>query len=155
MAGFDLSGNAGDSVLRSELLYRASQAEGDFVKYAVNVDYNLPYNIYSLIEYHYNGEGKSQPADYQWPRLFEGEITQLARDYLGLMFGHDLTPLVRVELRAIWNLNDRSLFFRPELHYEPQTNVLLTLGTLLFSGAAEDEFGAPHNVYFAEVKYSF
>jgi hypothetical protein len=153
--GYDLAGNLGDCAVRSELLYRNPENEKHFFKFASNIDYNFPHNIYALLEYHYNGEGKSNRDDYETSRVIRGEIQQVATEYVALLLGHDFTPLLRLENSAILNLDDMSLFLRPEIRYELRSNLLLTAAAQLYLGSETKEFGAPSNLYLAEAKYSF
>lgn len=153
--GFDIAGNLKDSAVRGEFLYREADREKDFIKFTVNADYNFPYNIHALLEYHFNGQGRRTTEAYQLDRQIRGEIQQLAKNYLALLLGHDLTPLLRIENRTIFNLDDVSFFIRPELQYEMKSNLLFTLGAQLFAGDKNDELGQPKNIYFGEVKYSF
>ncbi len=153
--GFDLQGNLKSSAIRGEFLYREARLEKDFIQFMVNADYNFPHNIYGLIEYYFNGQGRLKPADYQLDRLIRGEIQQLGKNYLAFLLGHNLTPLIRVENRFIYNLDDTSFFERPEIRYEIKPNLVLTLGTQFYLGANNDEFGRPKNLYLGEVKYSY
>ena len=107
------------------------------------------------MEYHFNGQGRRDPDDYQIDRFIRGEIQQLGKNFLALSLGYDLTSLIRFEYRTIYNLNDTSLFMRPEIQYELMSNVLLAAGSQLFVGANNDEFGRPKNLFFGEVKYSY
>lgn len=153
--GFDVSGNIKDFAVRGEFLYREAQLEKDFIKFTVNADYNFPYNIYALLEYHYNGQGRGDPKDYQVDRLIDGEIQQMGKNYVALSVGRDLTPLLRVENRTILNADDQSIFTRPEIQYEVQENMLLTGATQLFLGSNDEEFGQPKNLFILEAKYNF
>lgn len=153
--GFDIAGNLRDSAVRGEFLYREAELEKDFIKFTVNADYNFPHNVHALLEYYFNGQGRREPLDYQRDRQVRGDIQQLAKNYLALLLGYDLTPLLRIENRTIFNLDDVSLFIRPELQYEIISNLLLTAGAQLFGGDKEDELGQPKNIYFGEIKYSF
>ncbi|OGW85421.1 MAG: hypothetical protein A3A81_02915 [Omnitrophica bacterium RIFCSPLOWO2_01_FULL_45_10b] len=153
--GTDLQGNVRGSAVRGEFLFREAELEKDFFKFTVNADYNLPHNIYVLMEYHFNGQGRRDPDDYQIDRFIRGEIQQLGKNFLALSLGYDLTSLIRFEYRTIYNLNDTSLFMRPEIQYELMSNVLLAAGSQLFVGANNDEFGRPKNLFFGEVKYSY
>lgn len=155
-SGFDIAGNLKDSAVRGEFLYRhTDNDEKDFIKFTVNADYNLPKNIYALLEYHFNGLGRGNFRDYQRDLLIRGDFAQLARNYLGLLLGYDITSLLRFEHRTIFNMDDVSFYLRPELQYEVTANLLATLGAQLFLGANQDEYGAPGNLYFGEMKYNF
>ena len=154
--GWDMAGNIKDSAVRGEFLFRSPDGtEKEFIKFTLNADYNFPKNIYALLEYHFNGQGKHDERLYQRDRQLRGEIRDLARNYLALLLGHDLTPLLRFENRAIFNLDDVSFYLRPELRYELKTNLLLTAASQLYLGANRDEYGTPKNLYFTDMKYSF
>lgn len=153
--GLDLSGNLKDAAVRGEVLYREVDKEKDFLKFTLNADYNFPYNIYALLEYHFNGEGRHDTDDYQRTRFLRGEIQQLARNYLALNLGYDLTNLIRLESNLIFNLDDASLFIQPEIQYEIKRNWLLTAKAQLFAGGSQSEFGAPDHLYLGELKYSY
>jgi len=75
VAGADLRAPVRDSALRAELLYRAPE-EASFFKFTLNVDSNLPGNIYALVEYHHNGDGHRHTREYDRDRLLHGEIAQ-------------------------------------------------------------------------------
>ena len=153
--GMDAQGNLKGAGIRGEFLYREARLEKDFFKFTVNADYNFPHNIYGLLEYYFNGQGRLDPDDYQLDRFIRGEIQQLGKNYLALLVGHDLTSLIRFENRFIYNMNDTSFFERPEIRYEVMTNLLFTLGAQLYLGASEDEYGRPKNLFLGEMKYSF
>lgn len=155
VVGFDVEGNIGDSAVRGEFLFRENRDEKDFVKFTLNADYNFPHNIYALLEYHFNGQGRRDPDAYQLDRLLSGEIQQLGKNYLGLSLGHDLTPLLRFEHRMIMNLDDVSFFLRPEIQYEIRSDLMFTLAAQLFLGANVDEYGRPKNLFLGELNYSF
>ena len=153
--GLDIQGNLRESAIRGEFLYQEAELEKDFIKFTVNADYNFPKNVYGLVEYHFNSQGRRDPDDYQIDRLIRGDIYELGRQYLAGMLGYDLTDLIRFEYRVISNLHDGSFFMRPELQYEFMTNVLITIGAQLFLGSNQDEYGRPKNLFFGELKYKY
>jgi len=153
--GFDFQGNIGSTAVRGGFIYREARHEKDFIKFTVNADYNFPHNIYGLLEYHFNGQGRRNRKDYQLDRFLKGDIQQLAKNYLASMLGHNLTPLLRLEGRAIFNMDDQSFFLRPEIRYEWRPDVLFTLASQLYLGGAGEEFGRPENLYLGEMLYSF
>lgn len=153
--GFDFSGNLGGGTLRGEFIYREAELEKDFIRFTLNADYNLPHNIYVLLEYHFNGQGRRNSRDYQMDRFVRGEIQQMAKNYLAATLGYDLTPLLRFENRVIFNLDDVSFFLRPELQYELTENLVWLAALQIYLGASTDEFGMPGHLYLTELKYSF
>lgn len=154
-AGFDAAGNVKDAVVRWEFLYREARLEKDFIKFTVNAEYNFPHNVLGLLEYHFNGQGRRDPDDYQIDRQIRGELQNVGKNYLAAMLGRDMTSLIRVENRVIYNMDDTSFFIRPEVQYEFKPNWLFTAGAQFFAGGGSDEFGDPEHIYFCEVKYSF
>lgn len=153
--GFDFAGNIKDSAVRGELLFREAEGEKNYLKLTANADYNFPHNIYALLEYHFNSQGEGDPNAYQIDRLIRGDIQQVARNYAALLLGYDITPLLRFENRLILNMDDASLFIRPELQYEIGSDFLVTLASHLFLGANKDEYGRPKNLFLGELTYSF
>lgn len=153
--GMDVQGNLKEMAIRGEFLYKEANFEKDFIQFTLNADYNFPHNIYTLLEYHFNGQGRRSPDDYQRDRSVRGDILSLGRNYLGFVLGYDLHPLVRIENRTLWNMDDLSLFFRPELQYEIKRDLLLSAGSQFFVGQSVDEYGSPENLYFGEIKFNF
>ena len=153
--GFDLAGNIRDAAVRGEFLYRGVNDDPDFIQFTLNADYNFPHNIYGLIEYHFNGRGRLDHDHYELARQIRGEITQLAKNYLACVIGYDVTKLIRLENRAIYNLNDISFFVRPEIQYEVCANLLITAAAQIYIGDNRDEFGRPKNLFLLEAKFSF
>lgn len=153
--GFDLQGNIKNSAVRGEFLFREADEEKDFIKFTVNADYNFPHNIYGLLEYHFNGQGRRNRNAYQLDRFLRGDIQQMAKNYLAAMVGHNLTPLLRFENRTIFNMDDASFFVRPEFRYEWHSNLLLTLASQLYLGGPGEEYGRAENLYIGEMNYSF
>jgi hypothetical protein len=155
VAGADVRSPVGESTVRGEVLFRDPAGSGSFLKFLASADTNLPGNVYVLLEYFHNGEGKSRIDDYDWDRLLAGEVSQLARDYAAVMIGYDLTPLLRVESRAVVNLNDVSVLLRPELRYSLRNELTISAAAQLFVGRRNSEFGAAEDLYAVELKGTF
>ena len=153
--GFDFAGNVKQSVLRGELLFRKPDHGAPFTQAVINADYNFPRNIHALLEYYYNGQGGCSPSHYQFAPFIRGETQQLAQQYLGLSLGKNITPLLSVGNNTIMNLNDASLFIRPEVQYSVKNNLVLTAGMEIFAGGPRSEYGRARNIYYSELKYSF
>ncbi len=153
--GVDIQGNIKDVAVRGEMLYRESSLENDFVKFTINADYNFPHNVYGLLEYHHNGQGARSTKGYDRSRLIRGDIQQLAKNYLAASVGYDITPLLRIENRTIFNMDDQSVFDRPEIQYEMKENIMILAGAQLFMGDDDNEYGSPKNLFLMEAKYSF
>ena len=153
--GLDTRGYIKESAVRGEILYQGARHEKDFVKLTVNADYNFPHNIYGILEYYYNGQGRRRRRDYQTDRSALGEIQQLGKNYLAFSLNQNITPLLRLENSAIVNLDDISYFINPQIEYSIKPNVVFTCGAHIFAGGKHDELGEGKNLYLSEIKYSF
>jgi hypothetical protein len=155
LAGLDMEGNLGDAVLRGEGIFQESDVRDNFFKYTLNLDYNLPKNFLVGVEYHYNGDGRREPKDYELGRFVKGEIQQMGKNYGAFLVQHDVTPLWTAANRFMMNMDDTSFFVRPEVQYEATNNLLLGAAAQLYIGTNNEEFGRGQNLYLLEMKYSF
>ena len=153
--GFDWEGNLGQAAFRGEFLYREADQEKDFIQFTTNIDYNFPGNILALLEYHFNGQGRRNPKDYQIDRFISGDLRELAQNYIAFLLSHDVTPLVNISNRFIMNADDVSFYVRPEVRYEIGSDLAATAAAQLFLGDSSDELGRGQNLYLLELKYSF
>ena len=68
---------------------------------------------------------------------------------------YDLTPLLKVDTYAVVDLAGRSLFLNPQLRYNAFTNVDVSAGAQLISGARGGEFDGVPQLFFAQVDVHF
>ena len=76
------------------------------------IDYAINEDIFTMVEYHYNGAGGEAPQSY----LFNSQTTAytkygvnlLAKNYLMPSVTVTLNPLVSIAGSLVWNLNDES-----------------------------------------------
>lgn len=155
VVGFDFAGAIKDIGVRGEATYTSADLEDNFIRAVLGADYTLPNTFSIMIEYYYNGEGKADEKDYNFQRIFSVELLSLARHYIGISIGYDLTPLLRWDNYAILNLNDKSLFFSPNLTYSVIADLDLSLGIQIFEGSDRSEYGALHNLYYTQLQWFF
>lgn len=153
--GFDFYGYVEDEGIYAEGAYNWNENSSDFFSFVFGGEYTLPNGLYLNGEYFYNGGGKRKSKDYDWDRLFSAEILSLSQDYLSLGLGYDITPLWRLEDYTIINLNDQSLFTAPNLSYSVTSDLFLDLGIQFFTGAKQDEYGSPSEVYYLQLQFFF
>jgi hypothetical protein len=93
-------------------------------------------------EYHFNGLGASEPADYALrllsPEFARGETYYLGRHYLGALAAWSPDAENRLSLTAstLVNLRDRSCALSPTATYDFGQNARLSLGALFSGGDA-------------------
>lgn len=155
MAGFDFAGQWGPVGLRGEWTRTSSPLDGSYQRVVFSMDYTLPNTLSMIAELYYNGQGKTDPASYQFTRLFNGEIQSLAQRYLGAMVGYDFTPLWKWRNYYIRNLDDGSEFLYTRLVYSATENSEWSGGAQLFAGGTGTEYGTFENIALLQVQWFF
>ncbi len=157
VAGADVAGNLFDAGVRSEIIL--SMKEGDparnFAKAIVGADCQWTDKFYTLIEYHYNGQGETDPANYHLLKLTTGEVLNLAVDYLAVSLSYLIHPLVTGTVTATGNLNDGSAYVALSAVYLPSDEISIALGGQLFEGDRLDEYWYYPGSCYAKVELFF
>ncbi|NOX36263.1 MAG: hypothetical protein GXO78_01880 [Calditrichaeota bacterium] len=157
VVGGDFAGNLLEAGIRGEGILSISENgwNDSFVRYILGIDYQFTARLYALLEYQYNGEGKTNPLQYEWGRLYRGEILNLNRNYLFAQLMYQLHPLVYFIFSYNANLNDHSRFTLFLLSYSASDNSTLSLGFQQFNGDLLDEYGAFPESLFLKLEYYF
>ncbi len=143
VVGGDFAGNLGQAGLRGEWLLAGPAVRGTHpvLKWILGIDHQLNKKWYALLEWHYNGEGQRDPAQYELDRLLQGEILNLNRWYLFAGSTYLLHPLLSLQVNWNANLVDGSGFVNTGLNYSARANLDLTLAVQTTYGQPRDEFG--------------
>ena len=118
-------------------------------------DYNFPKNVYTLVEFYYNGQGESNKENYNLFDVLAGETFNLAKLYSAVSATKSITPLLNAGVYGIVNLNDRSSLLGPTLTYSLATNLEISANTYLLFGADDSEYGQLKTSYFVSLQYFF
>lgn len=130
MLGLDAATTMGGAGLWWESAYvqppKASPVPKDnprgYLRSVLGAMYQLSPLSQASLEYHFNGAGKAEVADYRLlPSRFayrQGGVTLLGRHYLGLTANLMITPLVTYSQQLVANLRDRSAFVRAGVDWE-------------------------------------
>lgn len=137
--GGDLAGNLFTAGLRAEALYSLyDEGRGeDFLSFIVGADYQFNESFYGLIEYHFNGAGAADPADYNLAALLNGDLLNLGRHYLALQGSWQAHPLFAVSAAFLGNLTDGSGFVTLVGQYSLSNEASLGVGLLLAAGGRD------------------
>lgn len=151
--------------------------EGDrraYLRASLGMDYNFNGKLHGFLEYHYNGAGKDDPAEYA--EVFssiaftEGASYLLGMHYLNLGMTCQLTPLIPFTGVAFVNLGDGSLTLAPSLEYNIAENIYLGGGAYIGLGRKPEkaapgtaavptrfrsEFGAYPSVFYTSFRVYF
>ncbi|TPW12571.1 MAG: hypothetical protein FD130_1741, partial [Halothiobacillaceae bacterium] len=130
-------------------------ARDAYTRGVLGVEYAFENTLTLGVEYYWNGEGTIHRSDYDFARLFAGEIQNLAQHYTGAHLRYDVTPLLRSENHLILNHDDASLLFAPSLVYSLTSDWDAIAGMQWFSGDTDSEYGRFHNVYYMYLQRFF
>jgi hypothetical protein len=155
--GMDFAGNFFDAGVRGEGIFSVNENNSNdtFIKYILGADYQFNPELYGMIEYHYNGEGKTDKFDYELERLINGEILNLSQNYLYVMINYQITPLLTGTLMNLSNLNDYSGFSGIFGTYSITANFYLGMGFQLSYGENFTEYWYYPNSVYLQIEYYF
>lgn len=159
IVGLDFAGNLFDAGVRGEGIFSINEENSDdtFVKFILGADYQFSPELYAVIEYHFNGEGKKDKSEYQYElkRLINGEILNLSRNYLYASVNYQITPLLTGSLMNLSNLNDKSGFAGIFSNYSVTENLYLALGFQLSYGESFTEYWYYPNSIYLQGEYYY
>jgi len=155
--GLDFAGNLFDAGVRGEGIYSINEndPEDTYVKFILGADYQFTPDLYAAIEYHFNGEGKTEKFEYELERLIKGEILNLSKNYLYVMANYQITPLLIGTLMNLSNLNDNSGFAGLFGNYSITEDFYLGLGFQLSYGEDFTEYWYYPNSVYMQFDYYF
>lgn len=138
---------------------------------SIGSDYAISDTIITMLEYHYNGAGSSNPSDYL--DLLSAEPYQkagiflLGQHYLIPGVSWVASPLVSVNANGFFNMGDQSVFFSLSSEVNWSDNLYSDFGTYLSYGDTlqydnptqsvnfGSEFGAYPISLYASLRYYF
>ena len=140
--GGDVAGNLFEAGIRSEVIISMQKDDlsKNYAKAILGADYQWTEKLYTLLEYHYNGQGENDPARYNLSGLLAGEMLNVGVHYLAFSASYLVHPLATAAVTCMANLDDNSTFVAWSLSYLPTDETSLTLGGQLFSGDQLDEY---------------
>jgi hypothetical protein len=122
-----------------------------FWRASVGVDRLLTPTLTMSSEFAWNGYGAADPAGYPAllasDRFQRGEITSVARAYVGGSVSWQLHPLVSLNQAVLLNLADGSALLLPTLRWLAGNNVELLLGGQVGLGEELSPQGLPRSEY--------
>ncbi|TLS67355.1 hypothetical protein FEF65_07980 [Mariprofundus erugo] len=152
VVGADLTGNWFDAGWRLEGMQAWQHGGRSYGQCVIGVDYTwmnawLPQGLYLAVEYFYNGAAA-------WP-VTHDRLQSRSAHLLGTMAGYDLTPLLRLDLLLINDLQQASWFASPSLTWSVVENVDLKLFSQLPGGRGAGEFGLLKALYALRIDWYF
>jgi hypothetical protein len=140
LVGLDLQGSiAGAGTWFEGAFVHPILSETSYAKFSTGFDYNFGNNLYAFLEYHYNGAGEANPADYAHPThidaYLDGTDFLLGRQYLIPSISYQATALMSVQSKVLTNLGDPSVLVMLLWDYNFMKNFYLDAGVAVPIGS--------------------
>ena len=127
-----------------------------YFRLSQGLDYAFESGLILFGEYHFNGAGANDPAEYLSRfgsfALQRGGVFLLGRHYLIPGVAYPLTPLLNAQAQALINVQDSSIYLSSGLEYGASESLYFELGVSaalgasprlnLFGVSVESEFGS-------------
>ena len=157
VAGLDLAGNLFESGIRGEgiISFDENNTSDNFIKFILGIDYQFTAELYALIEYHFNGQGKTDKQNYDVQKLASGEILNLNKNYLNVSGNYQLSPLLSFGLSNIFNLNDGSGIIALTANYSIITDLYVNAGSQITYGSEFSEYWYFGSSFYMQIEYYF
>ncbi|MBL7128915.1 MAG: hypothetical protein ISS16_08015 [Ignavibacteria bacterium] len=157
VTGLDFAGNLFNAGLRGEGIISINEddSEDKFITFILGVDNQFTSRIYALLEYHYNGEGKTDKSEYDFTRLVKGEIQNLSKNYIYAGGMYQVYPLLNLSIGNITNLNDGSGFMNFLGTYSVTEDFYVDLGAQITYGVELSEYWYYPISLYLEMEYYF
>ncbi len=153
VAGFDITGNLGDAAYRMEWLQSWGGAAGRYSQVSAGFDGTLanawfPAGLYLAVEYFFNGA----PQGYQLRAT--DALQSISHHLLGGMAGYDLTPLWRLDMLLLADLEQPGWFLTPRLRWSAREDLDLTWIAQWPTGS-QGEFATFHRLLAMQLEWYF
>ncbi|MDQ6954063.1 MAG: hypothetical protein Q9M20_01295 [Mariprofundaceae bacterium] len=152
----DVTGNLGDAAGRLEWQQSWHGTQGNFGQLTLGLDGTwvselFPEGLYLAAEYFYNGLAQPNTGLPLQTSMLHSSSAQL----LGILAGYDLTPLWRMELTWLLDLNKTSWFMAPNLRWSASENMEVSCFAQFPSGNTGSEFSAFNDLLGINLEYYF
>ncbi len=130
VGGLDITGNLFGAGLRFEGVYSQHQDKSDdnFTSFIAGVDNQFTAELYTLVEYHYNGAGEDDKNKYNLNDLLSGKLLNLGRHYMNVQATYQVNALVNAMFGVNKNFSDNSGYLNGTISYNVLQNLNLMLG---------------------------
>lgn len=126
---------------------------------SAGANYTLRNGLYMHGSYLFNSAGTKGPAGYGTALTLYLDISAKnftrAKHSILAELAYPVTPLIRADLSAIFNPNDKSGFFGPSFDFSLTNNVSLFMIAQVFWGDHRTEFGDYGSLFYFRLKWNF
>lgn len=145
--------------------------DSGYTRISTGMDGSLTEKLYGFVEYHFNSAGTSSPGGYLHlfftPAYRDGAVYLIAEHYLAFGSTYQIHPLTLITATLLYNMQDNSLLFSPEVEYNIAEDIYIAAGATLGIGRRpskqisstdpilHSEFGAYPDLYWASFRIYF
>jgi hypothetical protein len=142
--------------------------DSGYTRISIGMDGSLTEKLYGFVEYHFNSAGISSTEGYldlfSTSAYQDGAVYLMAEHYLALSSTYQLNPLTPITAALLYNIQDHSLSFSPEVEYNIAEDIYIAAGATLGIGrrpskqdpstdpVLRSEFGAYPDMYWASFR---
>ncbi len=156
IAGFSFDGYLKNAGLRAEITYTHAENKRNYIRTSLGLDYTFNDKLYILFEQFYNGgNDDNNPDIFLTSYNSSSKIMSLRRHISGIWINYKFTPLLMSDTFILYDWDGKSSVINPEINYNIKTNIDISIGTQLYFGGADSEFGRYKNMFYAKLKCFF
>ncbi len=130
----------------------------DHSKFLIGVDYTFENELYLILEYYQEGEGKTSPDKYTLnDRLgyLSNERDTIGRDNVLVGAKYPIADVTSIELYNIINANDSSVIMNPWFVWNPEDDIRVKFSAQIPIGKEESAVGQARPSAFAHIELNF
>ncbi len=136
----------------------------NYVRATIGMDYKLTTNVYSYIEFHYNGAGSVEAKKYfllqSNTAYTQGGVSLQGVHYLIPGLTYELSSLWKLTAQCLFNANDLSIFNNLALEYNIAQDAFIDLGAYVPMGTKspsvqKSEFGVYPKILYSSLRLYF
>lgn len=129
----------------------------ELLEYVTGTDYTFSNGLYIFGEFYHNPLGSDgEDISYiHYLNSFTGESHSLMQDYFMNIISYPVTDFVNPSLLAVFNLNDKSILFAPQITWEILENLQMMVWYAVPSGGKDSEFGIQKEMIRIRLKAYF
>ncbi len=167
ISGFDVAGDLFDGIgfwMEGAIINRIFSGQdmlsldSSYANFDIGINYTFDNELMIMAEYYYNGLGKESSSEYtagDFSNMFAGEMTGLGQSYALLSLNRGFLDFFKGSMNAIMNINDQSITLVPSIAYSWNDDMDISIGSNVFIGDLDSEFGSLKQVAYGEVKGYF
>lgn len=153
--GADFSGSSGGLGIRGEATITRPASGPTYGRALIGVDYGFRNTLTVTLELYYHGQGASDPARYDFAAVVAGRTLNVARNYGATALSYEITPLAKLAVYTVLNIDDRSGVLWPRVEYSVASNFDVAAGLQRFVGGPQTEYGRLSNLLHGEARWFF